>query len=204
MSSTKARMPEGEVSLLFAMHLLRSGCASTEVSVAIDGSQVRTGKTLHFDPKAFMNLHGWESSSSATSWQGKYTSTTQGGCISIHTQPGIGDVAATLRNGQKLVAEAKKGPLERSKSSQEYPLLREALGQLLTISEIPSNPVLLVLVPHTPKFAELAARWREAPLVMRAGIGICTVALDGSVSGWSYAREPAIQTYSRRHATDCG
>lgn len=180
-------MPEAEVSLRFAVHLLHSGAVTGEVSVAIDGAQVQTRDTAHFDPKEFLDGLGWIADTGTRNWQGTYRATGLLSTISIHSRPGLGDVTATLTDGSKLIAEAKKGPLERSKSSQEYPLLREALGQLLTISEIPANPVLLVLVPHSPKFAELAARWRRAPLIQRAGIGICTVGQDGTVHGWQHA-----------------
>lgn len=88
-----------------------------------------------------------------------------------------------LHDGHTLIVEAKKGPLSRSKSSQEYPLMREAIGQLMTIEKIPKKPLLSIAVPHSPKFAELAERWRRAPLISQAGIKIITVAQSGEVHG---------------------
>ena len=64
------------------------------------------------------------------------------------------------------------------------PLLREALGQLLTLETVPENAVLAVAVPHGERFIKLAARWREAPLVKRSGIRLLTVAQTGEVAGW--------------------
>ena len=73
----------------------------------------------------------------------------------------------------------KKGPMNRSASLQEYPLIREALGQLLTVQEVSEHDILVVAVPHSRKFAELAQRWRKAPLIMRLGIRILTVLVAG-------------------------
>ena len=81
-------------------------------------------------------------------------------------------------------AECKKGPLTRSASSQEYPLLREALGQLITIGEVSEKDILAVAVPYSAKFNELAERWRKAPLISRFGISILTVDQSGSVLGF--------------------
>ena len=40
-------------------------------------------------------------------------------------------------------------------------------------------------MPHSPRFARFAERWREAPLVKRLGILILTVGRDGQVDGLS-------------------
>jgi hypothetical protein len=72
MKQAPLRMPEAEVSLRFAAHLLFSGAAVGDVSVAIDGAQVQTGDTTHFDPIAFLAGLGWLSLSSEDGWQGHY------------------------------------------------------------------------------------------------------------------------------------
>ena len=71
----------------------------------------------------------------------------------------------------------------RSVSSQEYSLLREALGQLLTIKEVNETDILAVAVPSSPKFEELAARWRSAPLIERFRVRILTVSRNNDVTG---------------------
>lgn len=178
------RMPEAEVSLRLAIHLITSGRAVGGVTVAIDGAQVKTGETIHFSVVDFLRSHGWEAATVGERWQGCYQHHSSKQTITIHSRSGLGDVVATFAEGVPFVAEAKKGPLKRSASSQEYPLLREALGQLLTIQDVPGDAVLAVAVPHSEKFAELAFRWRAAPLVKRVGIRILTVAPDGVVAGW--------------------
>ncbi len=167
-------MPEAEVSLRLAFWLLERGYADGRVDVAIDGAQVRVGETVHFDLPRFLLERDW-----------RKLSTTDACCgtVWVHSNPGRGDVVARLRSGHTLRVECKKGPMTRSRSSQEYPLIREALGQLLTVPEIGENDILAVAIPHTTKFEELAVRWRNAPLIKRFGIRILTVDRNGNVFG---------------------
>ncbi|KGM38548.1 hypothetical protein JY96_21735 [Aquabacterium sp. NJ1] len=158
--------------------------ATSPVRVAIDGAQVKTGDRIHFELVSFMKELGWTTTQASGSWQATYMNKCIDGAIEIHSAPGQGDVTAALSNGHTLIAEAKKGPLSRSKASQEYPLMREAIGQLMTIENIPDKPFLSIAVPHSPKFAELAERWRRAPLISQAGIKILTVAQSGEVHGF--------------------
>jgi hypothetical protein len=92
-------------------------------------------------------------------------------------------VVAPLKAGRILRAESKKGPLVRKKGSPEYPLLREALGQLLTVSEVGPDDILAVAVPQSAKFAELTERWAEAPLISRLGLRFLLVSRNGDVAG---------------------
>ena len=178
------RMSEAEVSLRLAAYLIASGRATTSVSVAIDGAQARVKEKEHFNVPAFMSELGWLAELASARWQGAYTHPGAEDQILVHSRPGLGDVTTTLDSGQTFVAEAKKGPLARAKSSAEYSLLREALGHVLTIENVPENAFLAVAVPAGERFLELAERWRQAPLVHRAGIHILTVAHSGEVSGW--------------------
>ena len=91
---------------------------------------------------------------------------------------------AKLKSGKIIRAESKKGPLGRSKSSQEYPLIREALGQIITINEVGESDLLAVVVPSSTKFEELALRWREAPFIKRCGILILTINRYNEVKGF--------------------
>lgn len=178
------RMPEAEVSLRLAVHLVTSSRVKSDVAVALDGAQVKLGQTQHFDVSGFLRSLGWQPEQGAARWQCKYVNPSCLHCIVVHSLPGRGDVTATLSSGEQLVVEAKKGTVAKCKSSSEYQLLREALGQLLTLEEIPENAVLAVAVPHGERFITLAARWREAPLVKRSGIRLLTVSQTGEVAGW--------------------
>jgi hypothetical protein len=178
------QMPEAEVSLLLAFWLFNRGLTAGPVQVAIDGAQVKVGDAVHFGIAAFMREHGWSTRVSGGAWQGEWVHRDRPWAILVHSRPGRGDVVSQLRSGETLRAECKKGPLERSNGSKEYPLIREALGQLLTIDEVGARDILAVAVPDSPKFRELASRWRHAPLVKRFGIQIITVSRDGSIAGF--------------------
>jgi hypothetical protein len=176
-------MPEAEVSLRMAFYLLRSGLTDQPIRVAIDGAQIKTADVMHFDIDEFLSRCGCSQIRASSTWRASYRHARTAGTLEIHSIPGEGDVVAQLRDGRTLRVESKKGPLERTKGSREYPLLREALGQLLTIPEISETDVLAVAVPHSSRFSALAARWREAPLVRRAQIQIVTVDRRDQVYG---------------------
>lgn len=177
------RMSEAEVSLRLTHHLVAAGLAQSRVIVALDGAQVRLEKNEHFAVTAFLSTLGWIQVEGSTHWRCTYRQTQGKGEIEIHSRSGCGDVTCTLASGVQLIVEVKKGTLSNSKSSSEYPLLREALGQLLTLEAIPTGALLAVAVPHSPKFVSLAERWRVAPLIAQAGIRILTVARSGEVCG---------------------
>ena len=177
------KMPEAETSLRLAFFLLQKRLANL-VEVAIDGAQVKTLEQVHFQIREFLvesQCVACETSNGG--WSGTYLHSPSGGKIRIHSTAGLGDVVAQLVDGRTFRAESKKGTLMPSASSQEYPLLREALGQLMTVAEVGETDVLAVAVPHSVKFAALAERWRMAPLVLRAGIQILTVDRTNKVHG---------------------
>lgn len=174
-------MSEAEVSIRLALYLLRTGLTGTDIEVAIDGAQVQTAGQVHFALQEFLAASGCTNSDGT--WQGLYRVDGSDAGIRIHSMPGRGDVVAKLASGAILRVESKKGPLGRSRSSVEYPLLREAIGQLMTIEQVHASDVLAVAVPHSPKFSELAARWRKAPLMERLGIHLLTVSRIGEVHG---------------------
>jgi hypothetical protein len=89
-----------------------------------------------------------------------------------------------LQDGGVFRAQATKGPLFNSKESEEYRLIREALGRLLTLPDASRQDFLAVAVPRSPRFTRLAVRWREAPLIKRLGVLILTVGQDGQVDKW--------------------
>lgn len=179
-----AKMPEAEVSLRLAVWLIDQGLADATVEVAIDGAQVQVLDIVHFGLPEFMEQEGWSQLTAGTAWQCHWRHPGKRVDIRIHSSPGRGDVVAKLKSGHTFRAECKKGPLARSKSSQEYPLLREALGQLLTIGEVSDRDILAVAVPYSVKFNDLAERWRKAPLISRFGIHILTVDRSGCVLGF--------------------
>lgn len=126
------RMPEAEVSLRLAIHPVTTARVQSDVSVALDGAQIKVGDARYFDIPRFLVELGWHAENGAVRWQSRYASDGYSSGIVVHSRSGEGDVAATLSSGEPLLVEAKKGSLSKSRTSSEYHLLREALGQLLT------------------------------------------------------------------------
>jgi hypothetical protein len=177
-------MAEAEVSLMLALYLLRNRLVSSDVSVALDGAQIRTGDAIHFPIYEFLQNNKCKKlAGSSQGWQGVYKVGIFDYSLIIHSNPGKGDVVAKLDGGSTLRVECKKGPLVRIKGSKEYPLLREALGQLLTIGECNINDRLAVAVPNSIKFKELTSNWRNAPLIRKLQIGFLLVSTNGEVDG---------------------
>lgn len=177
------KMPEAEVTLRLAIALITSGKVSGPVKAAIDGAQIKTNNTVHFQIVEFLASLGWSCSTANEKWQTEYINPAYQNSIVVHSSSGEGDLVADLINGHRLRVESKKGPLTRSKSSQEYPLIREALGQLMTVEYAETTDILAVAVPKSEKFESLATQWRERPLIKKAGIYILTVGRDNSVGG---------------------
>jgi hypothetical protein len=167
---TTENMSEAEVSLRIAFYLIEHDLVASDIDVAIDGAQVKTGDTRHFSITEFIAQNAYTPTTPFPSWQGIYCRASPGFRIRIHSTSGKGDVVALLRSGHTLRIESKKGPLMRSRSSAEYPLLREAIGQLMTVQAAGDSDILAVAVPKSEKFAGLTARWCSAPLIRRLGI----------------------------------
>lgn len=177
------KMPEAEVSLLLAINIAKQVNVNSKISVSIDGAQIKTKDVVHFDVARFMQAHNWTKLDDSSKWQGLYKNENTIANIEIHSLPGVGDVVARIHNEKILIVEAKKGTIESSKSSSEYKLIREALGQLLTKEKLQPESVIAIAVPHNPKFEELAIRWRKAPMIKQLGIKIITVERTGKING---------------------
>lgn len=177
------KMPEAEVTLRLGLYLIRKGLAASDASAAIDGAQVRTGTRIHFPIVEFLQAEGLTPVEQGSDWRGAYSVPGSKHELRIHSSPGQGDLVCRLRDGRRLRVECKKGTLNRSNSSQEYPLLREAIGQIMTIEDVSSSDTLAVAVPASEKFRQLAARWRQAPLIEQMGLRILLVDRSGHVEG---------------------
>ena len=175
-------MPEAEVSLRLAFHVMGLQRKQSPVRIAIDGAQIHVHGSQVFRILPFLEDHGWEQveQKGKNPWQGWYENGKRE--LRIHSHPGEGDVVATVRS-RRLRAECKSGPLIKKPGSREYPKLRQALGQILTVQQVEPRDRLIVAVPLSPKFRQLADRWRTAPLVQRCRIGIVLVGRDGAVEG---------------------
>ena len=175
------RMPEAEVALRLAFFLLSLPDSEGLAKVAIDGAQVRVHGAQVFPVIPFLGEDGWEQVEKGNKpWQGLYQMGDHQ--LRIHARSGEGDVVVRV-GAKRIRTECKGGPRVKKPGSPEYGILRAALGQVMTVEEIEENDVLIVAVPSTDRFAKLACRWRNRPLVMRSGIQIVLVGRDGTVEG---------------------
>ena len=78
-----------------------------------------------------------------------------------------------------VYAECKKG--KNDKCGQEYPLMREAIGQLMTGCDFTDGVIPMVAVPYTDKSKELAERWSKLTQIKNLGIKFALICEDGNV-----------------------
>lgn len=168
-------MSEAEVSLRVAMYLIENSKVDGDVAVAIDGAQVKTGDTVHFDIDSFFKTVGIFNQNTNDKWQGIYHYRNFESKIIIHSRPGEGDVFARLKSGKSIVIESKKGDLVRKPGGKEYPLIREAIGQLVTTEKVLHNSSIFVAIPKSAKNCELVDRWSNAPLVRKLELGFIMI-----------------------------
>jgi hypothetical protein len=175
-------MPEAEVALRLAFHLLSLPMSDGTVSVCIDGAQVKVHGGEVFPITLFLRHHGWEQALQVgkNRWQGIYKR--NGQTLELMAKSGIGDVVATI--GEKRVrAECKQGPLVKKPGSPEYPNLREAIGQAMTVETVGVDDIMVVAVPHTEYFARLVGLWQQRALIRRSGIQLMMVGRDDEILG---------------------
>ena len=173
-------MQEAEVSLRVALYYIKNGLTDKDVVVSIDGAHIKTGETVHFDIWSFMSENCLaKCEGDADKWQGDYKIDGYKPHIIISSKPGEGDEVVLLEGGKKLCVESKKSG--SSKSGQAYPLMREAIGQLMTGRELTENIVPAVAVPYSEKSVELATRWSKYSQVKQIGIRFVLVKADGDI-----------------------
>ena len=173
-------MTEAEVILRLAVHYMSNGFTKETVTVSIDGAHVKTGNTVHFDIFGFLREIGLRKvDTEPERWQGTYSYDEGDGLLVISSTPGIGDVNIKLLDGQVIYAECKKG--KNDKRGQEYPLMREAIGQLMTGCDFVDGVIPMVAVPLTDKSKTLAERWSKLTQINNLGIKFALISEDGNV-----------------------
>lgn len=101
--------------------------------------------------------------------------------IHVISKSGIGDVNIHTTDGKHLYIESKKGE-EGNKSNSEYPLMREAIGQLMTGQQFTDDLIPIVAVPYTKRSYELACKWSQYKQIRSIGIRFILVFKDGNLN----------------------
>lgn len=162
-------MKEAEVSIRIALYYICNNITKENVRISIDGAHIKTKDTIHFDIFNFLKENNCRKIDGVDDrWQGLYEVHGYEPKIEISSQPGIGDVNVILPNDSVLHIESKKGA--NKKGNTEYPLMREAIGQLMTTHYEGNNVIPVVAVPYSSKSYELAKRWSEYKKIQDANI----------------------------------
>ena len=162
-------MKEAEVSIRIALYYIQNNITRENVKISIDGAHIKIKDTVHFDIFNFLKEHGCKKVEGNDSrWQGVYEVHGYETKIEISSRPGIGDARVVLPNNCILHIESKKGSNKTGNS--EYPLMREAIGQLMTTEYEGENIIPVVAVPYSPKSCELAERWSKYKKIQDANI----------------------------------
>jgi hypothetical protein len=175
------KMPEGEVILRLAFHLLTLPGALPTVRVGLDDKHEIANGEVIFPVADFLAAEGWQQKErkGKRAWQGTYRKGHWQLIISPDSRGG--DVVATV--GKKRVrAECKKGNLNRTTGNPENKLVHEAIGQLMTIEDYDPGDVLIVGVPLSPPHRSKVA-WQNRPLMRKIGITLVLVGRNGTVEG---------------------
>lgn len=174
-------MQEAEVSLRVALYYIKNKLTNEDVRVSLDGAHIKTKGVIHFDIYGFLSTHKCNKvSGSKDRWQGTYAVEGHEPRIIISSTSGVGDVNIISANGTHLYIESKKGNGQQ-RSNPEYPLMREAIGQLMTGCQLDENMMPIVAVPYSAKSYELACRWSQFKQVQMVGIKFMLVHEDGNI-----------------------
>lgn len=168
-------MKEAEVSLRLALFYIKNNLAADTVKVSIDGAHIKVKNQVIFNLFEFLSDNGCQNiDKESKRWQGLYEVKGYDCRLEIHSRPGEGDVVVPLHNGETVVVECKGGVGNR-RGNQEYRLIREAIGQLLT-NGIDSKCVIpYVAVPFSDKNFTLIDKWSEYELLKKTEIGFFLV-----------------------------
>lgn len=173
-------MTEAEVIIRLAVYFITNGLTKENVKVSIDGAHVKTGNTVHCDIFRLLNDVGFvKNNREFKRWQGEYSLVGYDSNIIISSTPGIGDVNIKCVDGSIILAECKKG--KNNRRGQEYRLMREAIGQLMTGCNLDDGVIPMVAVPYTDKSKELAERWSELMQIKNLGIKFALIQDNGEV-----------------------
>jgi hypothetical protein len=204
-----ALMTRTEAALRLARHLLTAHLTASDVRVSLTGFELTHRERPKFPVQRFLaeraclpeapdtsNAPGAPEATNANAssqsppndWRTRYIMKNVPHALVLDSQPGIGDVEATLADGRRLVAHVSRGRLSATRSPGEHKLLRAALGRALTFERYAPLDVGAAVIPRSPRFRELAARWRHSPIVVRAGLLILTVDRVGNVEGIEFGQ----------------
>jgi hypothetical protein len=110
--------------------------------------------------------------------------------ITENTNSGFGDVVVDFNKQfankigkSRLFIECKKGSYSNSKTSQEYKLMREAIGQIATVENYDSKTLYAIAVPKSPRTVKLAEEWLKREGIKKLELKILLIDDNDNVFG---------------------
>jgi len=174
-------MKAAEVSLCVALYYIKNQLTNEDVKVSLDGAHVKIKDTVYFDIYGFLSKNLCRKvDGTIDSWQGTYEVEGYKPKLIISSTPGIGDVNIVSLDAKHIYVESKKGK-DKNRSNSEYPLMREAIGQLMTGCQLDEQLIPVVAVPYSEKSHELAHRWSQLKQIQMVGIKFMLVHDDGTI-----------------------
>ena len=179
-------MSATETSLRLARWLLARKLVVSDIHVALTGHELTRRNTPRFPVERFLAERSVSrlDRGAEDDWQGRYLLHGASHALRLHADRDEGDVVATLVNGRRLVAQVSRGVVGETRSPAEHRMLRAVIGRAVTFEHYEPSDWGAAVVPRNSRFRLLAARWRRAPLMERAGLLILTVDRAGMVDGF--------------------
>src|SRR5690348_9610107 len=176
-------MSRTEVALRLARYLLANRLTSSDVHVSLTGYELTRRWKPKFPVERFLSERSCVREGASRDWRGTYTMKGADHVLTLDSAPRAADLTTTLLSKDRLVAHVSRGTLEPSRSSAEHKALRSVIGRALTFEHYQPNDILAAVVPRSRRYRALAARWRQIPPIVRAGLLILTVDRTGRVHG---------------------
>lgn len=183
------KYPEAEVVIRLMNYLVENNYVNSnyEITVNLDGSSITWGeKQIFGDVIKFLNSLGWQFKEPSGKWRGKYEKVKdkENYTALFRSKSGEGDLRCKLKGGKELYVECKKGEISSTKSSAEYKLIREAIGQIATIEKLDENYIYAVCVPENEKTKNLIEQWELSEGVKRLGIKLFCIDKKGKLANF--------------------
>lgn len=172
------RVTEPFVKISYVLWLVGKG--ATNILVSVDGAEPEheiVARTLESKAYRRQALKG-----SKVDWTGHFL--TEGVDITVSSRPGI-DIEAHFPNGEVLAAECKGEPTPAGvRSGTDLTAFYTALGQLIITAddEGKSPPILVLVVPDTPRLRDIVTRAAQNTRLKKLSIGLALVDESGKVT----------------------
>jgi len=180
------RMTQTETSLRVAIHLVRNGHVSSDVTVSLTGRELTRTLRPKFPLEEFLKQVGCKrriSRSGGADWRARYTIDDKPFALRLTDERGACDVMAMASPDSRILVYVNGGSVAPTRSSAEHGTLRFLIGQALIREDVQPLDFLVIAVPRSERTRSLAKAMREAPRLVRAGISVCTVDRTGDVDG---------------------